>query len=114
MSVVSIEQDGEAAATTRALRGYTELRGFDLSFDDATSRFALRLTLANPAGVTKTLVCHDVQNLELNATGEGFEQLPLLRVEDVSSDGLGRIRYTVDELETEAIFLHCAGIELVG
>ena len=112
MSVTSIARDGDADAMTRALRGFTEVRGFALTFDVETSTYELRLALANGAGTVKTLVCRDVQNLELNATGEGFEQMPRLRIEDVSADGLGRIRYTVDELETEAIFLHCGEVAL--
>jgi hypothetical protein len=114
MSVVSIERGSDAESITRALRGFTELRGFELTCEAAASRYSLRLTLANPAGICRTLVCGDVQNLELNATGEGFEQLRLLRVDDVSAEGLGRIRYTIDELETEAIFLHCGQVELLG
>ncbi len=104
----------DAEMTTRKLRGFTELRGFALSLEAANSRYSLRLTLAKASGEVQTLLCSDVQNLELNATGEGFEQMPLLRIEDVRADGLERIHYTIDELETEAIFLHCAEIELIA
>lgn len=103
----------EAELTTRALRGFVDVREFALALDTSTSRYSLRLTLADATGNTKTLHCGDVQNLEFNATGEGFEQMPLLRIEDVRGDGLDRICYTIDELETEAIFLHCAQIELI-
>ena len=112
MSATVREMD--AALATRALRGFNDVRGFALALDVATSLYNLRLTLANAAGETQTLACSDVQNLELNATGEGFEQMPLLRIEDVRADGLERIHYTIEELETEAIFLHCAEIELIA
>ena len=103
----------DAELITRALRGFTDVHEVALSKDPANSQYSLRLTLANASGQTKTLRCGDVQNLELNATGEGFARMPLLRVEDVRSEGLERIHYTIDELETEGIFLHCAEIELI-
>ena len=114
MSVTSIQRTPDAASITRALRGFIDHRAFALTLDPSTSHYSLRITLADASGKTVTLLCTDVQNLELNATGEGFEQLPLLRIEDVRADGLERICYTVDELETEAIFLHCAEVALVA
>ena len=113
MSVTPIERGGTAESATHALRGFVALRDFVLSLDPANSRYSLRLKLTNAAGLTRTLLCRDVQNLELNATGEGFNQLSMLRIEDVTDDELDRIRYTVDELETEAIFLHCGEIEVL-
>lgn len=101
-------------AITVELRGFTELRQFDLQWDLVASYFTLRLTLADEDGLTKTLVCRDVLNLELNPTGHGFHQIIQLRVIDMRSDGLDRIRFTIDELEHETLFLHCADLEVAA
>lgn len=100
-----------ADSITRELRGFTELRHFDLEWDSVRSTFTLRLVLANHGEMIKTLLCRDVQNLELNPTGDGFHQILQLRVIDVRADGLDRIHFTIDELEHETLFLHCADLE---
>jgi len=112
MSTTPNRPGPDVEAINLELRGFTELRRFDLEWDLVTSSFTLHLSLANKQDLTKVLVCRNVQNLELNPTGHGFYQILQLRIEDVRSDGLDRIRFTINELEHETIFLHCADLEL--
>ena len=113
MSVTPSRPGPDTVAITRSLQGFTELRHFELTCDSNSLLYDLKLTLANQNEQTVTLVCHDVQNLELNPGGDGFHQLLLLRVEDVRDNGLDRIHFTVDELENETLFLHSAQVELL-
>jgi hypothetical protein len=96
----------------RALHGCVELVRFDLSRDAEGQRFDLHLTLADGKGRSVSVVCRDVQNLELNPAGNGFEKMCLLEVSDMSGDGLDRIRFCVEEVKRETLFLHCADLEL--
>jgi hypothetical protein len=102
-----------AAAINKALKGFTELRRFDLHLVQA-GVFALDLHLANNKAATLHLRFHDVRNLELNPTAEGFEQMIRLEVEDLADQGLDRIKFIVDELERETLFLHCGAVEIVA
>jgi hypothetical protein len=97
----------------KTLVGFPELRRFDLAFDAAHQGYRLTLTLADKADATLTLHFHDVQNLELNPAGSGFERFIQLQVEDMREDGLDRVHYSVEELERETLFLHCAEIEIL-
>jgi hypothetical protein len=100
----------DAAKLNKALTGYTELIRFDLKRDDVG--FRLKLALGNEGKARVTLVCRDVQNLELNPAGNGFARLIRLEVTDMREDGLERIHFSVEEVERETLFLHCAEIEL--
>ncbi|ADW67300.1 hypothetical protein [Granulicella tundricola] len=101
-----------AEAHNETLRGYTDLTLFNLESDSARIGFDLTMTLANSKGGHLTLHCSDVQNLELNPNGEDFKRFLGLHIEDLREDGLERIRYSLEDLENEAIFLHCANIQL--
>ena len=98
----------DVGALNRRLKGKSELVSFELI--RAGDHFNLKLSLAEKAGEPITLVCTDVQNLELNPTGDGFEQMLRLEISDLREDGLDRIRFSVEELERETLFLHCAEI----
>ena len=100
----------DAKALNAALKNATELQTFELKREAAY--YTLRLTLSRKDKTTVTLVCRDVQNLELNPTGDGFEKMLDLQVEDISEDALGRIQFSLEELERQTIFLHCAAIAL--
>ena len=102
----------DVGALNRALNGFTELRRFELVADKTRGGYSLSLTLGEDGHGQITLLCRDVQNLELNPEGEGFEQMLRLRVSDLRDDGLDRIRFSLEELEHETIFLHCAEMEL--
>ncbi len=91
-----------------ALDGETELMRFDLVRVDGRYRLALTLGRNGKPGVQ--LCFSDVQNLELNPAGDGFDRLLRLVVEDLVEDGLDRIRYGVEERERETLFLHCADL----
>jgi hypothetical protein len=95
----------------QALKGATELLAFDLRL--AGKAYDLKLTVGRKGVAAATLLCRDVQNLELNPTGDGFDQLLHLQVEDLREDNLDRIHFSLEELERETLFLHCAEIELV-
>ncbi len=115
MSVVPIRPGPDANALNKAIRGFTELRHFDLTHDLSSDRFTLRLTLAELSQEnTLTLLCHGVLNLELNPTGRQFRQFIQLHIEDVRDHGLEGIHFTVDEQENETIFFHCASLELLS
>ena len=110
----------KAESINLALRSHTELQSFHLQRDTHTGlrthpTFDLHLTLAHPKDSAKTLTVlfHDVQNLELNPNGESFHQLLHLQIADLSDDRLDRIRFSVEELERETLFLHCASLELL-
>ncbi len=94
------------------LRGYSEVTQLNLVADAERTTFELSLTLANEEGAALVLVCGDVQNLELNPAGNGFEQMLRLEVTDMREDGLDRVHYSVEEMEHETLFLHCASIEV--
>jgi len=93
------------------LRGASQLLSFELNC--IAGEFDLELALGRSGKLVLTLLCKDVQNLELNPTGEGFELLRQLQVVDMRSDGLERVRFSIEELEQETLFLHCADIQLV-
>jgi hypothetical protein len=101
-----------AQALNTTLRGYTALTLFHLEADPARIGFDLTLTLAKPSGESLTLLCSDVQNLELNPNGEDFRNIFGLHIEDLREDHLDRIRYSLEDLEDETIFLHAANIQL--
>lgn len=101
----------DVKAINAALVGAKDLLAFDLKHNP--EGYTLRLTLGRKGVPAATLFCTDVQNLELNSTGDGFEQMYDLLVTDMREDGLERIHYSLEELERETIFLHCAGIELI-
>ena len=93
-------------AVNAALDGASELLRFDLERLDG--RYRLALTLGRNGKPAVQLRFSDVQNLELNPAGDGFARLLRLVVDDLAEDGLDRIRYGVEELERETLFLHCA------
>jgi hypothetical protein len=95
----------DVAAINQALRGKTELLAFELV--RLGDRYGLKLTLGRSTEPELFLLCEDVQNLELNPAGNGFAQ-----VTDMREDGLDRIRFRVEEMEREALFLHCAHVSL--
>ncbi len=97
-------------AINAALKNATELQTFDLKRE--AGYYNLKLTLSRKDKTSVTLVCRDVQNLELNPTGDGFEKFLELQVTDVSEDALDRISFSLEELQRETIFLHCAAISL--
>lgn len=101
----------DVKAINAALVGSKDLLAFDLGL--TPEGYTLRLTLGKKGVPAATLLCTDVQNLELNSTGEGFEQVYNLLVTDMREDGLDRIHYSLEELERETIFLHCASIQLI-
>jgi len=103
----------EVAAINAALRGATELLGLQLTHDSGKYQLMLSLGRVENGKLAITLVCRDVQNFELNPTGDGFEQLLHLHVEDLSSDGLDRIKFSIEELERETLFLHCSSIQVI-
>jgi hypothetical protein len=98
-------------AINAALEGAKDLLAFDLKH--TPGGYTLHLTLGRKGIPAATVLCTDVQNLELNPTGDGFEQMYTLLVTDMRDDGLDRIHYSIEELERETIFLHCAGIQLI-
>ena len=109
----------KADSLNLALRSHSELRTFHLQLDTHTGlrthpTFDLHLTLAHPRDRDKTItvIFHDVQNLELNHNGESFHHLPHLHITDLADDQLDRIRFSVEELEQETLFLHCSDLEL--
>ncbi len=106
-----MSQSPDLAAINKALKSATELLAFDLRKTGST--YDLKLTVGHKGAPTATLLCRDVQNLELNPTGDGFDQLLRLQVEDLREDNLDRIHFSLEELEREALFLHCAALELV-
>ncbi len=93
------------------LRGFSEVLRFDLA-QAIDSAYLLRLTLMHEDGASLTLVCDDVQNLELNPAGNGFQQMLRLEVTDMRENGLDRIHFSVEEMEHETLFLHCADIDV--
>lgn len=101
----------DVKAINVALVGAKDLLAFDLKL--TPEGYTLRLTLGRKGVPAATLLCTDVQNLEVNSSGEGFEQMYDLLVTDMREDGLDRIHYSLEELERETIFLHCAGIQLI-
>ena len=103
--------DADVAAINKVLKGASELLVFDLRLTGKS--YELKLTVAREGCPGVTLLCRDVQNLELNPAGDGFDQLLQLRVEDLREDRLDRIHFSLEELERETLFLHCAGIELL-
>jgi hypothetical protein len=98
------------AAINKALKNAIELLVFDLRLTGST--YDLKLTVGRKGEPAAKLLCRDVQNLELNPTGDGFDQLLHLQVEDLRDDHLDRIHFSLEEVERETLFLHCAEIEL--
>ena len=97
-------------AINAALQTASQLITFHLDY--TPTGYDLRLTLGRKGIPAVTLLCTDVQNLELNPTGDGFDQMFKLQVTDMREDKLERIAYSVEELERETLFLHCAGVTL--
>jgi hypothetical protein len=100
----------DVAAINQALRGKIEVLAFELV--RLGDRYGLKLTLGRSTEPELVLLCEDVQNLELNPAGNGFAQMLQLEVTDMREDGLDRIRFSVEEMEREALFLHCAHVSL--
>ena len=106
MKVINVSELNEQ------LRGFSEVLEFHLAADAERATYTLSVRLANEDGGSLTLVSHDVQNLELNPAGNGFEQMMRLRITDMRDDGLDRICFSVEEMEHETLFLHCASVEV--
>jgi len=102
----------EVEKLNKELRGFSDLVQFDLMASADGTKYGLSLTLANADGKRIVLVCGDVQHLELNPAGNGFEQMFRLEVADLRDHGLDRIHFNVEEMENETLFLHCATVEL--
>lgn len=102
----------DVATMNDALNGHTELVSLELTRTAEARRFDLHLALADGKDRRVLLVCHDVQNLELNPAGNGFDKMCSLEISDMSGDGLDRIRFCVEETRRETLFLHCAGVEV--
>jgi hypothetical protein len=100
----------DVKAINAALKNKMELLAFELV--KLGSHYDLKLTLGGKMGEPVVLLCSDVQNLELNPASNGFEQMLHLQTEDMREDGLDRIHFSVEELERETLFLHCAHIAL--
>ena len=105
-----MSESTDIGAINKALKNATELLAFNLHLSGNT--YELKLTVGRKRVPAATLLCRDVQNLELNPTGDGFDQLLHLQVEDLREDNLDRIHFSLEELERETLFLHCAAIEL--
>jgi hypothetical protein len=105
-----MKPEPDIAAINQALKGATELLALDLRLTGKT--YDLKLTVGRKGIPAATLLCSDVQNLELNPTGDGFDQLLHLQVEDHRDDNLDRIHFSLEESQRETLFLHCAAIEL--
>jgi hypothetical protein len=101
----------DVAAINAGLKHKAELLAFELV--RLGERYDLKLTLGGRAGDEVVLVLSDVQNLELNPGGNGFAQMVRLEVTDMREDGLDRVHFSLEEMERETLFLHCAGISLV-
>ena len=77
-------------------------------------RFTATLSLVDRAGAKHTLVCRDVQNLELLPEGDALTKPMQLEIADLRADGLARIGFSLEELSRDTLFLHCAGLEMEG
>ena len=100
----------DVKAMNAALKGKTELLGFELK--RGATGYELKMTLGRDGKAEIALVCGDVQNLELNPAGNGFEAMLELKIADMRDEGLERINFSVEEFAHEALFLHCADVKL--
>lgn len=75
-------------------------------------RFMARLELIDTAGAKHTLVCRDVQNLELTPEGDALTRPMRLQVEDMREDRLDRVRFSLEETDRDTLFLHCDDLGL--
>jgi hypothetical protein len=99
---------------TDRLSGFTQLRELNLSVDpqdgSCTLCFVLSKLDSNDSSDI-SVACSDVQRLNLSAVGS-TPQLMFLKVEDISSQQLDRVNYSVEEIEHETISFVCRSVEL--
>ena len=81
------------------------------SVDDG---FRVTLTLTDRDGAKLVLICRDVQNLELLPEGDTLSKPMRLQVTDMREDRLDRVSFSVEELDRDTLFLHCAGLSVEG
>ena len=77
-------------------------------------RFAVTLTLEDKAGAQHELLFGDVQNLELVPDGDALLKPMRLHLDDLRGDGLDRVRFSLEELDRDTLFLHCAELWMEG
>ena len=73
-------------------------------------RFNLSLPPADKAGAHHTLQCGDGQNLELLPEGDALSRPMRLELADLREDGLDRVHFSLEEVERDTLFLHCADV----
>lgn len=102
---------GEATnlpAWNRVLQAGVSLLRYELEAEG--SQFRVTLTLIDRAGAKHTLVCRDVQNLELLPEGDALLKPLRLTLSDLREDGLDRVHFSLEEMDRDTLFLHCAAL----
>ncbi len=77
-------------------------------------RFDATLVVADKLGARHTLRCRDVQNLELLPEGDALSKPMRLEVADLREDKLDRVHFSLEELDRDLLFLHCAELQYDG
>lgn len=77
-------------------------------------RFNVTLSLVDRTGSKRELVCRDVQHLELIPEGDALTKSMRLAVEDLRGESLDRTHFSLEELDRDTLFLHCAALEMEG
>ena len=91
------------------LTGYTDVLALRFSYEHASGKCDVAVTLAADRQCTKRLEleCRDVHALALDRFGGGLTQLLCLRVKSVAGDGRDRVRFVVEDLERQALRFEC-------
>jgi hypothetical protein len=102
-----------AESLNRELHGFTDVISLHLLFDGQVG-YDLKLVLENQKHVRRQLFCRDVSLLQMAEFGGGLSQISGLRVEDVRSRHLDRIKLEFNDLSPERLSFSCATAEITN
>ena len=95
-----------AQKLTEQLRGFTDVISMKLVFDDQVG-YNFELVLESQKKDRLQLFCQDISLLQITEVGGGLTQLNHLRVFDVGSKHLDRIKLEFSDLNPELLSFSC-------
>lgn len=98
------------------LSGHTDVLSVTFTSEPPLWSCAVSVVLldASRDGPGIVLRCSDVSRFSLSELGGGLTQLLCLRVRDVAHEGRDRVRFVVEDLERESMWLECDDFSVVA
>ncbi len=99
----------------KELSGYTFVSEINVSFDQESGGYILKLLLSRDEFLidTVTALFYHISNLKVSDVGGGLSQFCSLAVDDISQQQLEKKRYEVWDIENESLSFYCDSISIL-